>query len=97
MLPSSELMNCITKIHKKASDIKGSLFKDKLSQHKNTDNYAVAKELVKPPTKLMTNTVLREREKENSKLPLETSTDGRSRISVAYDIKQQLLSLLRKR
>jgi len=40
---------------------KGALFKVKYSGDKN--RYTVTKELVKPPTKLMTNTVLREGER----------------------------------
>ena len=42
---------------------KGALFKVKYSGDKNRYSYTVAKELVKPPTKLMTNTVLREGER----------------------------------
>lgn len=71
-------MNCSTKcsIFFLSMKTKGALFKVKYSGDKNRYNDTVAKELVKPPTKLMTNTG-RERERESSKPTLGANTDGR--------------------
>lgn len=56
-------MNSIMLNARGGEKTQGTLFQVGFSQHKSRHNYTVTKELVKPPTKLMTNMVRRLRER----------------------------------